>query len=258
MDKREEIFLKESLNGNGFSNQKNYKKIKYSIAIITSTLIISAVIILSIGYFKVEAIEESTKPVVRNLGFDASISKTYNLGSFKIFEETISIEYVVSMTKTQCQNKIVITSALGSFEFGNTGMSSPGKGSKNYTVPIFKFNTPIFVSQTVTAYAKGSLSWDVSLKSANKYNIGLSGKLELSGEYHTPKKSKIHADAFWASCKASGILSEAKGKLIVSNGSITKDSDFSFGMGDLEIECARGGILYIHKKFPVFEGWHYI
>ena len=37
-------------------------------------------------------------------------------------------------------NKIVITSELGSFEFGNTGMSSPGKGSKNYATPIIKFN----------------------------------------------------------------------------------------------------------------------
>ena len=39
---------------------KNYKKIKYSIAIISSTLIIAAVITLSIGHFKVEVIEEGT------------------------------------------------------------------------------------------------------------------------------------------------------------------------------------------------------
>ena len=139
MDKREEIFLKESLNEKEFSKTKNYKKIKYSIAIIASTLIITAIITLSIGHFKVEVIEKGTKPALRNLGFDVTVSKTYNLGSFKVSGQTISIKYVVSMTKTQCQNKIVITSELGSFEFGNTGMSSPGKGSKNYATPIIKF-----------------------------------------------------------------------------------------------------------------------
>ena len=258
MDKREEIILKESLNETEFYLIKNNKNIKYSIAIITSTLIIAAVIILSIGYFKVEVIEEVTKPVVRNLGFATTVSKTYNLGSFKIDKQTISIKYVVSMTKTQCQNKIVITSKLGTFEFGNTGMSSPGKGSKSYNTPIFKFAAPAFVSQTITAYVKGSFSWDVSLISNNKYNIELSGKLVLFGEYHTPSP-KIHIpDYYRASCVISGTLSDAKGKLIVSNGSITKDSDFSLGMGGLEIECDRGGFKIERKKFPLFKEWRYI
>ena len=106
MNKREEILIKESLNENEFSRTKNYKKIKYSIAIITSTLIIAAVITLSIGHFKVEVIEEETKPAVRNLGFDITASRTFNLGSFNVTGQTVSIKYVVRMTKTQCQNKI--------------------------------------------------------------------------------------------------------------------------------------------------------
>ena len=140
MDKGEKIILEESLNEKELSETKNFKKIKYSIAIIASTLIIAAIITLSIGHFKVEVIEEETKPVIRNLGFDVSVSKSYNLGSFRLDKQTVSIKYVVNMTETQCQNKIVITSELGSFEFGNTGMSSPGKGSKNYATPIIKFN----------------------------------------------------------------------------------------------------------------------
>ena len=171
MEKNEKIILEESLNEKELSETKNYKKIQYLITIIASTLIITAIITLSTGYFKVEATEEETKPAVRNLGFDVTASKTYNLGSFKIDQQTVSIKYVVSMTKTQCQNKVVITSGLGSFEFGNTGMSSLGKGSKNYSIPIVKFKSPKFFSATMTGYAKGSLSWDVSLKSSNKYNI---------------------------------------------------------------------------------------
>ena len=106
MDKSEKIILKESLDEKELSETKNYKKIKYSIAIITSTLIIAAVITLSIGHFKVEVIEEETKPVIRNLGFDVSASKTYNLGSFRLDKQTVSIKYVVNMTETQCQKKI--------------------------------------------------------------------------------------------------------------------------------------------------------
>ena len=58
MDKNEKIILEESLNEKELSETKNYKKIQYLITIIASTLIITAIITLSTGYFKVEAKEE--------------------------------------------------------------------------------------------------------------------------------------------------------------------------------------------------------
>jgi len=58
MDKNEKIILEESLNEKELSETKNYKKIQYLITIIASTLIITAIITLSTGYFKVEATEE--------------------------------------------------------------------------------------------------------------------------------------------------------------------------------------------------------
>ena len=154
------------MNESEFSEAKNYKKIKYSMAIIASTLIIAAVITLSIAHFKVEIIEEETKPAIRNLGFDISASKTYNLGSFEFEGEIVSIKYVASITKTQCQNKIVITSSSGSHEFGNTGISSPGNGTQNYTTQIFTIHSSSLVP--IKCYAQGSLSWDVRSNSANK------------------------------------------------------------------------------------------
>ena len=60
------------------------------------------------------------------------------------------------------------------------------------------------------------------------------------------------------SFRGEGTLSEAKGKLIVSNGSIRKDSDFSFGMGDIEIFCFESGAVDHRYKFKLFEGWRYI
>ena len=167
MDKNEEIILEENMNEKELSETKNYKKIKYSMAIIASTLIIAAVITLSIAHFKVEIIEEEeTKPAIRNLGFDISASKTYNLGSFEFEGEIVSIKYVASITKTQCQNKIVITSSSGSHEFGNTGISSPGNGTQNYTTQIFTIHSSSLVP--IKCYAQGSLSWDVRSNSANK------------------------------------------------------------------------------------------
>ena len=207
MDKSEEIILEESINEKELSETKNYKKIKYSMAIIASTLIVAAVITLSIGHFKVEVIEEGNKPAVRNLGFDITAAKTFNLGSFKVAGQTVSIKYVVSVTKAKCTNKIVISSGLGSFEFGNTGISAPGSGSKSYLVPIFKINIPQIPTVSMTGYAKGSLSWSVTSKSAGKYSIGLSGTLNLGAEMKAP--SGVIASI---SCNGQGILTEAKGK----------------------------------------------
>ena len=253
MDKSEEIILEESINEKELSETKNYKKIKYSMAIIASTMIIAAVITLSIGHFKVEVIEKGNMPVVRNLGFDITATKTYNLGSFKVLGQTVSIKYVINISKTHCQNKIVISSGLGSFEFGNTGISAPGSGSKSYLVPIFKINIPQIPTVSMTGYAKVSLSWSVTSKSAGKYNIGLSGTLNLGAEMKAP--SGVIASI---SCNGQGVLTEAKGKLIVSKGSIIKDSDFSFGIGDIAITCIQSAAVVHRYKFPLFEGWRYI
>ena len=85
---------------------KNCKRIKYLVSLITSTLIISCIITLSIGNFKILAIEEKTKPMARNLVSDISVSKTYNLGSFEIYDQIISIKYKVSIANNKFSNKI--------------------------------------------------------------------------------------------------------------------------------------------------------
>ena len=102
MEKSEEIILQESLNDKELFETKNYKKIKYSIAIIASTFIFSTVIALSFMSLKKEIKENETKPVVRNLGFSILSSKTYHLGSFGLEGETFVLKYVVSMSSTKC------------------------------------------------------------------------------------------------------------------------------------------------------------
>ena len=156
------------------------------------------------------------------------------------------------MTKTQCQNKIVITSGLGSFEFGNKGIYSTSKESRSYLSTIFKFKLPQFPKATVNGLVRGSLSWDVSLKSTNKYSIGLSGIL------HFYTYMVVSGSNPKISCTGKGVLAEVKGNLILSEGSIIKDSDFSLGMGNLKI-IFNGSIFpdYIYTM-TLFEGWRSI
>ena len=56
---------------------------------------------------------EETKPV-RNL-FSISASKTFNLASFNVLGQTVSVKYVVGISGNTAYNKIVISSGLGSF-----------------------------------------------------------------------------------------------------------------------------------------------
>ena len=253
MDKSEVIILEENMDEKELPEIKNYKRIKYLVSIITSTLIISCIITLSIGNFKILAIEEKTKPMARNLVSDISVSKTYNLGSFEIYDQIMSIKYKVSIANNKFINKIVIYSLLGAFEFGNTGMSFPGKGTKSYMTKIFKFKFTGYPYETVNGYADGTLSWDVSKNSKGQYTFGLSGTLNLSAETGEPGKvSLVH-------CRGEGALAEAKGKLIiVSNESIIKDSDFSLGMGNLKVIFRGSNAIINNYTIKIFEGWRYI
>ena len=237
------------MNKNELLETKNNKKIKYSSAIIASTLIIAAVITLSISNFKAEAIEEKTNPMARNLLADISTTKTYNLGSFKVRDQTVSIKYIINIANNNFVNKIVISSPLGSFEFGNTGMSSPGKGSKSYFTQIFKYSFPAAPDIETFGFAVGSLSWEVSLEPNNKYNIGLSGMIGLYA------KQRIFSEYTVKYCNGYGILAEAKGKLIASSESIVKDSDFSLRMGNLKITYFPPYSIF---TTTLFEGWRYI
>ena len=262
MEKSQEIILQESLNDEELFETKNCKKLKYSIAIIASTLIFSAVITLSFMNLKKEVIEKETKPVVRNLGFNAISSKTYHIGSFGIKNQTFVLKYVVSMSSTKCQNKIVISSSSGSWEFGNIGMSSPGKGSKSYSYKILKSKCHLSAYRTkgsdyfLIGKVNGTLSWNVGLKSGSganaKYSVELTGTLN----FHPECKTKENDSGSFCSNKG-GILVNAKGKLILSNKNVTEDSDFSLKLGNLKFRIrVFSGCMFRNVDFlNYYGGW---
>ena len=199
--------LEESLNEKELSETKNYKKIKYSISIIAFTLIIAAVITLSICLFKIEIKEEETKPTVRNLVLYPPETRIGNLGSFKVGGQTVSIRYRTSSKLGNFANEILISSGLGSFKFGKSDMSN-NSGSKNYMTPIFKITLPQIPNYLVTGYAKGSLSWELC-SSIKKRRYELSGALNLYVEMTPLSGTNVKV-----TCEGKGTLAEIKGRVI--------------------------------------------
>jgi hypothetical protein len=205
---------------------------------------------------KVEEEKEESKSL-RNLKFAITASKTFNLASFDVLGKNVKIKYVVSVTGTKAVNKIVITSGLGTFEFGNKGCSGSVSNSHSYKVRIFKFVVPQFPAVSVAGYAKGSLSWGFGFKSGSgqntKYYAKISGKLSLEAEITAGWKKIASLSAF-----AEGTVADASGQVTISKGSVSKGSGFSLKMGQLVVGI-RGTLAGVFKKElwkkTLYKGW---
>ena len=209
---------------------------------------------------KEEDIEEeifSEDTPLRNLGFAISASKTFNLVSFSVLGQTVTIKYVISVSSSRAVNKIVISSGLGTFEFGNTGCSGSISKSYSYSKQIFKFVVPQFPAVSVGAYAKGSLSWSFGFQSGSgtstKYYAQMSGKLTLGAEVKAGWDSIASLSAF-----AEGTVADASGKVTIARGSVSKGSGFSLKMGNLVVGI-RGCVAKVFKKElwkkTLYSGW---
>ena len=205
---------------------------------------------------KEEEKEEEINQPTRNLGFQVSASKTFNLASFNFLGQTISVKYEVKMTTSSVSNKIIVSSGLGSFSFGNGGVSASVSNSKTYSVTIFKFVFPNFPAVSVGCLASGTISWGIGVESGSgtstKYYAQLSGKLTLGAEI------KAGWDAIASlSAGAEGTVVSASGKVTISNGSVAKGSGFSLSFGGLSAYIK--GCLFTAKidiaRVTIFSGW---
>ena len=203
-----------------------------------------------------ELSSEESKPL-RNLGFPISASKTFTLCSFSALGQTVTVKYVVSISSSKAVNKVVISSGLGSFEFGNTGCSGSISKSYSYSKQIFKFVVPQFPAVSVGAYAKGSLYWGFGFSSgsgsAAKYWAKISGKLSLGAEIKAGWDAIASLSAF-----AEGTVFDASGQVTISKGSVAKGSGFSLRMGNIVVGI-RGVALGVFKKElwkkTLYSGW---
>jgi hypothetical protein len=204
-----------------------------------------------------EVIATETRPL-RQLSFPISASKEFKIASFNLLGQTITIKYVVSISKSSATNKIVISSNLGSFTFGNGGCSGEAGNTYSYYKHIFTFVFPNFPAVSVGCYASGSLSWKIGFQSGSgtgaKYYASLSGVLKLGAEIKAGWDAIASLSAY-----AEGTVADASGKVTFSNGSVAKGSGFSLKMGGLV--AGIRGCLFSKKielvKHTIFSGWSY-
>jgi len=210
---------------------------------------------------KKEEKEEEAKPL-RNLGnFPITASKNYNIASLDILGQKVTIKYVVGVTSSKATNKLVISSSLGTMEFGNKGCSGDIKDSHDYNLHIFTFTIPVFYFITIDigCYAKGNLAWEFKFKTGSgidsQYYASISGYLKLGAEIKAGWDIIASATVF-----AEGTVFDAKGKLVISQGSVARESSFSLEMGKLVVGIKYCLIYFIKDEYTltIFDGWKVI
>ena len=195
---------------------------------------------------KDEIVEEEPEiQPVRSL-FSISASRSFPIASFNVLGQTVSVKYEVGISGGKAYNRIVISSKLGSFQFGTGGYSGTFNWSKSYSQTIFKFIVPPpFSFIQIGCYVKGSVSVGLGLKGGNgqsaKYWAKASGSLALGAEV-TAGFGKIAS----LSAYAEGTVISANAQVTISKGSVSKDSGFRLTVGRLEVGV-RGSLVGFTK-----------
>ena len=200
---------------------------------------------------KVEEIEvEPTPENLRRLGFSIKADKTFDIKSFTVLGQTIKIKYRVAVIDGNAINELIISSNLGTFKFGNTGISYTHKKTYSYTVTIFTFTFPNFPAVSVGILATGSLTYQISWASGSALTASLTGTLSATAQIKAGWDSIASLTA-----GASGVIASASGSATIKSGSVTKSFSFNYG----KITCFISGKLFgkeiLRRDFTVFEGW---
>mgnify|MGYP007070204904 CR=1 FL=1 len=200
---------------------------------------------------KVEEIEiEPTPENLRRLGFSISADKTFDIKSFKVLGQTIKIKYRVAVVNGNAINELIISSNLGTFKFGNTGISYTHKKTYSYTVTIFTFTFPNFPAVSVGVLATGSLTYQISWASGSALTASLTGTLSATAQIKAGWDSIASLTA-----GASGVIASASGSATIKSGSVTKSFSFNYGKITCFISGKLFGVEILRKDFTVFEGW---
>ena len=200
---------------------------------------------------KVEEIEvEPTPENLRRLGFSIKADKTFDIKSFKVLGQTIKIKYRVAVVNGNAINELIISSNLGTFKFGNTGISYTYKKTYSYTVTIFTFTFPNFPAVSVGILASGSLTYQISWASGSALTASLTGTLTATAQIKAGWDSIASLTA-----GASGVIASASGSATIKSGSVTKSFSFNYGKITCFISGKLFGVEILRKDFTVFEGW---
>ena len=200
---------------------------------------------------------EEDNTSLRNLGFNFNVDKTFNIKSFNVAGQTISIKYRIAVQNGRAINQLIIDSKLGSARFGNDGVTAEINKSWSFYKRIFTFKFPPFPLIGLNVYAGGTLNIFVKFTTVQKttLQLGLGGSLNAAVEiaFGAGDFAKVAAGV-------KGTLISASGYATITGGSVTKGYRLSGGKIEVYV-TAYIKIPFIGKKklwdksYTVFNGW---
>ena len=200
---------------------------------------------------------EEDNTSLRNLGFNFNVDKTFNIKSFNVAGQTISIKYRIAVQNGRAINQLIIDSKLGSARFGNDGVTAEINKSWSFYKRIFTFKFPPFPLIGLNVYAGGTLNIFVKFTTVQKttLQLGLGGSLNAAVEiaFGAGDFAKVAAGV-------KGTLISASGYATITGGSVTKGYRLSGGKIEVYV-TVYVKIPFIEKKklwdksYTVFNGW---
>ena len=205
----------------------------------TFAMIAAIAIILICQANSMGTTEKKGNKNLRKLEFDFDVEKTFNIKTFSFLGQKIFYKYRVAVINGKAINEIIITTNLGTFEFGNFGVDTE-------TTDTWKGRKKIFTlkagSTIMDIYAGGSLSYTVKYldSSETKLQMSLTGDLKASAQL-------VSSSSPYTKVIADGTLISASGYATATYSGILKGFNFS---GTPVYAFVDGDIVY-----EIFENW---
>ena len=170
---------------------------------------------------------------LRNLDFDGSFSKSWNLATLNILEKEVSLTYEISLGGGILKNILSVSCGNVKYSLGNTGTSSNKQEVKNIgDKKLFSVNFPVIpVPVKFSFIAIGTIEYRVEYDASQKrYSISLQGTLFAKGELDQGVDGgeiTVGAKGTIINIKANNILTQisssfvTQNTIIISGGEIT-------------------------------------
>ena len=191
------------------------------------------------------------------MGHYGPTSKTYEVATFKVLGQSVTVKYEVGMKNNKAYNKVVIISKFGTFEFGNKDSTGPITKTFEYSQMVFKFIPPPFPLIAIGVYIKGVLEVAFGVKSGSGYDAKYFARIE--GSLILGAEIKIGWD-FIASLTAfaEGTILSASAETTIYKGVISKTPGFRLSIGKLVVGIRACLFWFIKTTLwttVLFKGW---
>ena len=186
---------------------------------------------------------------LRNLYFEGTFSKSWNLATFNILGNEVSLKYEISLGGGILKNTLSVSCGNVKYSLGNTGTSSNkneviNTGNKKlFRVPFPETPVPVQFSFGVD----GSIEYDVNYDTSQKrYSITLKGTLSAKGELD---QGVVNAEEIAVGAKGTIINIRANNILTQMSSSFVTQNSIKVSGG--EITCYASGNIIGYGNFEV-------